>query len=168
MSEATEKSNSLADYSSDEIAALSDTEKSMGPANSLWEFQRTLSDEFQNGNEEDNAEYTYWVHATKQIPVQSDVAVPDFEISDIASERPIIRLKNLCDGLIPYIEVDSRETFDSPFVLRMPPLATVSSGYNLRSHKGSKFFLNYTTDRDYRYNKISRSLANIFFENKFK
>jgi Transglutaminase-like superfamily len=150
MTNTARANDPIADFTDEELAALTDQEKVVGSPVFASEYKREYSTEFSSGNVEAADNYSYWTHKSRELTIEDTVPTVDFDIVHDNPFKPSIKIHNFEEGLIPYIEIDACETFDSPSLLRTPPLATAQSGHNLSSNKGSKLFIPNTTQRDFK------------------
>lgn len=151
-----EKIAELFGFSDEEIAVLKKSETRFGFPLFQSEFQRKLSDNFINGQVLEDTEVTYWTNSDQQVLIDPERQKPEYHIEvDKAGDVSVI-VDNLQDGLIPYFEFDCDPGFNSNRVLRNPPLATFSSGFNLKASAGVRLQMYNTISRKYAVSNVIR------------
>ena len=149
MSAEDDKIAQLFDFSNEEIALLTPSERQFGTPRFPSTFTRELSENFINGNMPAELETTYWVQDEHQVQVVSEGPKPDFRVEFDEAGNISVVVVNLEEGLIPYFEFDVEPSFNSSRMIRYPPLATLVNGHNLKSARGARLILTNTTSRNY-------------------
>jgi hypothetical protein len=140
--------------SADEIATLEDYEvdtQRFEAAPAPAEFQRTPSEFMKSSDIADPRRYVYFLNGEYVDVPSGDLPAPELSISDLEGLHPIVSLKSVSSlgrrFVLPYYEIDTTPTFDSPHLWRAPSLVPDFGKFNAVGRKGEVLHVHYSSQR---------------------